>query len=40
MSIFLDGTMMFTTSATAQPPVELSKIVAEANTGVTVIGEL
>ena len=41
MSIFLDGTMMFTTSATAQPPVvELSKIVAEANASVTVIGEL
>ena len=41
MSIFLDGTMMFTTSATAQPPVvELSEIVAEANASVTVIGEL
>ena len=33
--------MMFTTSATAQPPVvELSKIVVEANASVTVIGEL
>ena len=32
MSIYLDGTMVFTTSSTAQPPVvELSNVIAEAS---------
>ena len=41
MSIYLDGTMIFTTSSTAQPPVvELSSVIAEANASVRVLGEL
>ena len=41
MSIYLDGTMVFTTSSTAQPPVvELSNVIAEANASVRVVGEL
>ena len=40
-SIYLDGTVVFTTSSVAQPPVvELSRVVAEANASVTIVGEL
>ena len=40
-SLFLDGTMVFTTSSVAQPPiVEVSGVVALPNASVSVIGEL
>ena len=40
-SIYLDGTVVFTTSSVAQPPVvELSRVVAEVNASVTIVGEL